>query len=120
MTYMNEPSPKDQALLSAMFARMDVLGMSIAVGVLTGLALFLATAILLLQDVPAGYPIGPHLNVLSDYLPGYSVSWAGSVAGLLDGFVLGAIAGFVVALLWNLTRYIALASMLIKTAVLAD
>ena len=117
---MREPSPQDQAVLSAVFAKMDVLAMSIATGVLFALGLFLATAILLLQDIPSGTHVGPHLNALQDYLPGYSVSWAGSIAGLPSGFVIGAILGFFVALLWNLSHFIALAAMVIKTAVLAD
>lgn len=117
---MNESSLKDQALLSAVFAKMDVLAMAIAAGVLFALGLFAATVVLLLQDVPAGYPVGQHLNELQSYLPGYSVTWTGSIAGLLNGFVIGAIAGFFLALFWNLTHYIALASMLIKTAILAD
>lgn len=117
---MSEPSLKDQALLSAVFAKMDVIAMAVAVGVLFALGLFVATAVLLLQDVPAGYPVGPHLGALSDYLPGYSVSWAGSIAGLVNGFVIGAVTGFAIAMFWNLTHYIALASMLIKTAILAD
>lgn len=117
---MNEPSLKDQALLSAVFAKMDVLAMAIATGVLFAAGLFLATAVLLLQDVPAGHSVGQNLNALQSYLPGYSVTWAGSIAGLFNGFVIGAIVGFVIALFWNLTHYIALASMLIKTALLAD
>lgn len=117
---MNEPSIKDQALLSAVFAKMDVLAMMVAVGVLFALGLFFATVVLLLQDVPPGYPVGQHLNDLKNYLPGYSVTWLGSIAGLVNGFVAGGIAGFFLALFWNLTHYIALASMLIKTAILAD
>lgn len=117
---MSEPSLKDQALLSAVFAKMDVIAMAVAVGVLFALGLFVATAVLLLQEVPPGYPVGPHLGALSDYLPGYSVSWAGSAAGLIYGFLIGAVTGFAIAMFWNLTHYIALASMLIKTAILAD
>lgn len=117
---MKEPSPQNQAILSAVFAKMDVLALAIAVGVLFALGLFLATAILLLQDVPAGYPVGPHLNALQDYLPGYSVSWIGSIAAIPNGFVIGAITGFFVALLWNLSHYLVLATMLIKTAILAE
>ena len=117
---MNQPSLKDQTLLSAIFAKMDVLAMAVAMGVLFGIALFLATAILLLQEVPAGYPVGQHLSDLQSYLPGYSVSWAGSIIGLFEGFVIGAIAGFFLALLWNLAHYVSLASILIKSAVFAD
>ena len=117
---MKEPSLQNQAVLLAVFAKMDVLAMAVATGAIFALGLFLATAILLLQDVPAGYPIGLHLSALQDYLPGYSVSWMGSIAGILNGFVIGAIVGFFIALLWNLTHYIALASLMLKTAILAE
>ena len=117
---MKGTSAQNRAVLSAVFAKMDVLAMATASGVIFALGLFLATAILLLQDVPEGFPIGPHLNALQDYLPGYSVSWIGSIAGLLNGFVIGAIVGFFIALFWNLSHYIALASLLLKSAILAD
>jgi hypothetical protein len=117
---MNQPSVQDRAILSAVFAKMDVVAMVVATGALFAVGLFLATVVLLLQDVPAGNPIGPHLNALQDYLPGYSVTWAGSIAGLLNGFIVGAVVGFCIALFWNFTHYIALASIVIKTAILAD
>ena len=47
---------RDHEILSAVFAKMDVPAMTIAVGVLGALALFLATAVLLLQPVPENYP----------------------------------------------------------------
>ena len=117
---MDNPSKQDRAVLSAVFAKMDVFAMAGAVGALFSLGLFLATALLLLQDVPAGYPVGPHLSALQDYLPGYSVSWLGSVAGLIYGFFMGAILGFFIAVLWNMAHFVALGAMLIKSAVLAD
>jgi hypothetical protein len=116
---MNRPV-RDHEILSAVFAKMDVTAMAIAAGVVSSLALFLATAILLLQAVPENYPVGPHLSDLAEYLPGYAVSWWGSVVGAFYGFLIGAVAGFAVALYWNLTHYIALGVMLISSAELAD
>lgn len=116
---MNRPV-RDHEILSAVFAKMDVPAMTIAAGVLCSLALFLATAVLLLQSVPQGYPVGPHLSTLSDYLPGYEVSWSGAVVGAFYGFVIGAFVGFITAVYWNLTHYIALGVMLISSAELAD
>ena len=116
---MNRPV-RDHEILSAVFAKMDVPAMSIAAGVLCSLLLFLATAILLMQSGPQNYPVGPHLSDLADYLPGYSVSWAGSVVGAFYGFLVGAIAGFAAAVYWNLTHYVALGVMLISAAELAD
>jgi hypothetical protein len=116
---MNRPV-RDHEILSAVFAKMDVPAMSVAAGVLCALMLFLATAILLLQTVPEGYPVGPHLSTLGYYLPGYEVSWYGAFIGMFYGFLIGAIGGFAIALYWNLTHYVALGVMLISSAELAD
>jgi hypothetical protein len=116
---MNRPV-RDHEILSAVFAKMDVPAMSIAAGVLCSLLLFLATAILLMQAVPQDYPVGPHLSDLSDYLPGYDVSWSGALVGAFYGFIGGAVAGFAAAVYWNLTHYVALGVMLISAAELAD
>jgi hypothetical protein len=111
---------KDHEILSAVFAKMDVPAMTIAAGLLCSVVLFLATAILLMQSVPADYPVGPHLSALADYLPGYSVSWGGTLTGLLYGFLFGAFGGFLAAVFWNITHYVALGVMLISSAELAD
>ena len=111
---------RDHEILSAVFAKMDVPAMTLAAGVLGALMLFLATAVLLLQSVPANYPVGPHLSALADYLPGYEVTWSGAWIGALWGFVVGAVAGFAAAVYWNLAHYVALGVMLISSAELAD
>ena len=64
--------------------------------------------------------VGEHLSDLSDYLPGYSVSWAGALIGACYGFLFGALAGFSAGVYWNLTHYFALGVMLISSAQLAD
>ena len=117
---MSEPSQQDKAVLAAVFAKMDNVAMAAATGVICALGLFLATAILLLQTVPEGYPVGPHLSALSDYLPGYSVSWAGSVMAIIYGFIMGGVLGFLLASIWNLTHYLSLGAMLLRTAMMAD
>lgn len=110
----------NQELLSAIFAKMDVVGLALSMGVLCGMALSGATAILLLQPVPENYPIGPHLGALADYLPGYSVSWTGALVGAGYGMVTGAFAGFFIALHWNLAHYVAIGLLLIRSAEMAD
>ena len=111
---------RDHEILSAIFAKMDVPAMTVAVGVLVALALFLATAVLLLQSVPTDYPVGTHLQDLANYLPGYAVSWQGGLVGALYGFFIGGFVGFAAAVYWNMTHYIALGVMLISSAELAD
>lgn len=111
---------KDHEILSAVFAKMDVPAMTVAAGMLCAVGLFLATAVLLLQTVPEDYPVGPHLSALAEYLPGYSVSWPGTVVGAVYGFIAGALAGFLAAVYWNIAHYVALGVMLISSAELAD
>ena len=116
---MNRPV-QDHEILSAVFAKMDAIALMIASGVLGAIVLLGATSILLLQPIPESYPVGPHLSALAEYLPGYSVSWAGAFVGAAYGFLVGAIAGFASAVYWNLAHYVALGVMLISSAELAD
>ena len=111
---------KDHEILAAVFAKMDVPALTIAVGVLCAAILFLATAILLVQENPANHPVGPHLSALADYLPGYSVSWVGTILGGVYGFLAGALVGFFAAAYWNLAHYFALGVMLVKSVELVD
>ncbi len=102
--------------IMALFARMDPLAMAVATGVVVGLSLFLATAILLLTPPPTGETIGPNLSAISIFLPGYSVSWAGSALGLVYGIFVGGLVGLFVALLWNFTHIVAIGIAVLKGA----
>lgn len=90
----------------AAFGRIDVVALAVAMGTVLALGLFLMTAFLLIKGAPPGTPVGPHLSLLSIYLPGYSVSWAGAVIGAAYAWVVGAAIGFALAVLWNLTHYL--------------
>ncbi|HZA96610.1 MAG TPA: hypothetical protein VE421_10775 [Burkholderiaceae bacterium] len=70
--------------------RMNMIVMAIAFGLLGGSILWLSTVILLVRG---GDAVGPHLSVLSVFLPGYSVTWSGAWIGLAWGVVLGALSG---------------------------
>ena len=91
-------------ILMALFARMDTLGLTAATAVVGALALFAATAILLLKGAPPGVPVGPNLAALTTFLPGYTVSWGGALTGAFYGALSGAAIGFVLAVLWNFTH----------------
>ncbi len=67
--------------------------------VLGGLLLFTMTVWLLLKDGPGA---GPHLSLLGNYFIGYSVSWFGSILGLVYGALTGGIVGWVVGSIYNL------------------
>ncbi len=104
----------DKAVLMVGFARMDVLAMSIAVGVVAAFLLFMLTAVLLLKG-DAGDPfIGVNLKELAKYFPGYSVSWSGSLVGMLYAGGIGLIIGFCTAVLWNLMHILYIGLVLIR------
>lgn len=89
------PAP---AGLAPGFAKLDRVAFGAATGVVAGLALCLATLALVLKGGP---PVGPHLALLSQYLPGYRVTPGGSLLGLAYGLVGGFVAGWTFALLRN-------------------
>jgi hypothetical protein len=73
-------------------------GWGIAIGLLLGLLLFLATIVLVVKGGPN---LGRHLGLLRIYFPGYSVSWLGSVIGFVYAFVLGYAIGRTIATIYN-------------------
>jgi hypothetical protein len=70
----------------------------IAFGLTLGLGLFVATNILVLKG---GAVVGPHLGLLGVFLPGYRVTFAGSLIGFVYMFVIGYGFGRLVGHLYN-------------------
>lgn len=103
-----------RVLAMVIFARLSVAGAAAAAAACGALAMALATFALLIKGAPPGVPIGPHLSGLATFLPGYSVTWAGGLLGTVYGLLLGALAGFVLALLWNLAHILALGVMALR------
>jgi len=87
-----------QEVLDATFARYDPLALGVAVAVVAGACLFVATAVLLLRGGPG---VGYHLSVLGNYLYGYSVSWTGAVVGFFEAALIGFVHGFLIGKLTN-------------------
>ena len=85
-------------LISQSVARVRAGALAIACGLLTGAALSVATVWLVILG---GDAVGPHLGLLSNYLPGYSVSWWGAVLGFFYGVLLGGAAGWLTAWIYN-------------------
>jgi len=109
---MND-SATDKAILMAAFARFDPVALAVALGSVFALLLYIATAALLLQG---GEVVGPHLALIGIYLPGYDVSWTGGLIGACYFWVIGAVMGAVIAMLWNLTHYLYIAVVLVRAA----
>lgn len=113
---MNKKTDADKAILMAAFAKIDVIAFAVALGTVFALILFGATAILLLRGADPGYQVGTHLQLLGIYLPGYTVSWPGSLVGAGYGALLGAGLGLALAVLWNLTHFLYITLIVIRTA----
>src|SRR5262245_22355153 len=86
-------------ILVRTFAKLDALAFGLAVGIVVGISLFTATAILILKG---GRVVGPNLALLAHYLPHFSPTWQGSVIGGVEAGVLGFAIGASIALLRNL------------------
>ena len=71
---------------------------AIGIGLLCGGVLFFATLFLALRDGPAA---GPHLALLSQYFPGYSVTVLGSLVGFVYAFLVGAVGGYLLTSIYN-------------------
>ena len=69
-----------------------------AIGLLFGLGLFLATAILILKG---GVDVGAHLSLVGRLLPGYRVTWGGAFIGFGYMFVIGYAIGRIIGSVYN-------------------
>ena len=94
-----------EVIVRTAFARLDAIALAVAAGTLGAVVLFAATACLLLRGAPPGVQVGPHLGLLAHYLPGYSVTWPGSLIVLAYGFAIGFCAGAAVGVFWNLIHH---------------
>jgi hypothetical protein len=78
--------------------RLNAKILGLALGLLLGLGLFISTNWLVIKG---GQPVGPHLQLLSQYFIGYRVSFLGSFIGFAYGFALGTISGAMVGWMYN-------------------
>ena len=94
---MTNTDDENRALRSTL-ARLNARAWGIAIGLLLGGGLFLATIFLVGRGGPN---VGQHLGVLRAYFPGYSVTIAGSFIGFVYGFVLGYAIGRIIGTVYN-------------------
>lgn len=87
----------DEALLRAV-RRIQARVFGLALGLLVGVGLFVATVVLLLKG---GDNVGAHLSLLGQFFPGYRVTWPGAFLGLLYGLVVGFGAGWLIGWVYN-------------------
>jgi hypothetical protein len=91
-------SGRDLQAIREAFEWVSARAWGLALAVLAGFGLFLATAILVVRGGPDP---GPHLGLLGEYFPGYTVSWLGAFIGFAYGWVVGYAMGFFVGTLYN-------------------
>ena len=87
----------EQALLEEVIrVNRNVLGLTL--GILFGFGLFLATNILVLKGGPH---VGANLQLLNQFFPAYRVTFGGSFLGLMYGFAVGYVSGWIIATVYN-------------------
>lgn len=72
--------------------------LGIVLGFLSGVGLFLVTNFLVLKGGPH---VGAHLFLLSNFFPGYRVSFLGSIIGFGYAAVVGFVVGVVLGAVYN-------------------
>ncbi len=95
---------KQWQIIKPVIARLRASVMAVAFGALAGLGLFLATAWLVVrggQVVKGEMVVGPHLGLLSNFYPGYEVTWLGAFIGFFYAAATGAVAGYTIAWVYN-------------------
>jgi hypothetical protein len=100
-----QPSPpveladQSELMLERAVLRLNANILGLVLGIIAGLIIFVITNFLILKG---GAVVGPHLGLLSNFFPYYSVTLLGSLVGLFWGLVFGYVAGFVIGSLYNL------------------
>jgi hypothetical protein len=92
------PDHKSKEELSQAVANIQAGVLAFVGGIIGGLGLFFMTVWLLLDSGPQ---VGSHLRLLSNYFIGYSVTWSGSVIGLLYGALTGSVLGWTMGIIYN-------------------
>lgn len=94
-----EPVDETDEILKRAVLRLNANILGIVLGIITGLAIFVATNFLILKG---GEVVGPHLGLLRVFFPYYSVTFLGSIVGFGWGLVSGYVAGFIIGSIYNL------------------
>src|SRR5215217_3537688 len=88
----------EEKVIEVAFAKIDPLALGVAVGLVSGIGIFLASAVLLLKSGPL---TSPNLSLLGNFLIGFEPSWKGALIGLGEGGCAGFMVGAFAAALRN-------------------
>ncbi len=84
--------------ISRVLTRIRTDALALVCAVIGGVGLFVMTAWLVIIGGPH---TGAHLQLLSNYFIGYSVTWSGSVVGLFYGALCGGVSGWAIGTIYN-------------------
>ena len=92
------PQPRQTEEISQTLARIKADALALVCALIGGVGLFAMTVWLVIKDGPQ---TGQHLQLLSNYFVGYSVTWPGAFVGLLYGAMTGGVVGWVIGRIYN-------------------
>ncbi len=95
---MTESERQEELALARAVARLRAGVMAAVFGLTAGSGLWLATVWLVIRG---GENVGAHLKLLRVYFPGYTVTWGGAFLGFVYGALVGGLAGFLLAWIYN-------------------
>ena len=95
---MEEDLIPEEDLIERVAVRLNAATVGLVLGFLFGAGLFVATIWLVIKGGP--HP-GAHLALLSQFFPGYSVTFLGSILGFVYGFLVGFVTGAVLGAVYN-------------------
>jgi hypothetical protein len=92
----NRKAAEHKLFSGVLWLNAKVIGLSL--GIIFGLIIFVATNWLVIKG---GDPVGPHLQLLSQYFIGYTVTFGGSFIGFAYGFAVGTLCGSLIGWIYN-------------------
>ena len=94
-----------EGALVHVFAKVDRMALGLSVGSIAAILFFAMTGTLVLKGGPV---VGPNLQLLGQFFPGYSVTAFGSVVGMGYGFFAGFMMGWCTAFFRNLSVFLSI------------
>ena len=89
---------REEELLQKAVIKLNAKLLGIVFGLILGLGLFAATVILVIKGGPEP---GAHLALLSQFFPGYTITWVGAMVGFVYAFLLGFGVGAMIGSVYN-------------------
>lgn len=89
--------PTEELIVQSL-AKLDGKALGIALGLLLGLGILIATNFLIIKG---GQVIGPNLALLSQFFIGYEITFSGSLIGMIYGLMAGFVIGWLIAVIRN-------------------